>query len=98
MIIARPRAWYAGTERSKKMAKRNTRELIESLPEKVRFRLELLCKDLQNDALSKDSVDNRICGYAEGLRDAGMITDHERGILIVHCHTHAWWNRKDDQR
>ena len=61
------------------------RKLIEKLPENVRRQIEMLNKDYHNSALSKDVVRARIGGYCSGLRDGGLITDHERGMLVVYA-------------
>lgn len=64
-----------------------TKQLIERLPERIRFQIEMLRKEYANRAISKDATRARIGGYADGLRDAGLINNHERGVLIVYCMT-----------
>ena len=61
------------------------KELIEKMPDNVRFQLELLRKEYKNPALSKDAVRAEIRGYAKGLRDAGLVNDHQRGMLCIYC-------------
>ena len=63
------------------------KDLIERMPEKVRFQLELLRKSYKNKAISRDETRAEIRGYAKGLRDAGLVNDHERGMLCVYCCT-----------
>ena len=61
------------------------KELIERLPENVRFQLEMLRRDFKNATISREVTRAQVRGYAKGLRDAGMINDHERGMLCVYC-------------
>ena len=61
------------------------KELIEKMPENVRFQLEMLRKEYKNPALVKNEVRAEIRGYAKGLRDAGLVNDHQRGMLCIYC-------------
>ena len=63
------------------------RELIERLPQNVRFQLELFRKDYSNETIPHETTRAAVSAYAKGLRDAGLITDHERGMLCVYCNT-----------
>jgi len=63
------------------------RELIERLPQSVRHQLESLRKDYKNTTIARDVARAEVRGYAKGLRDAGLINDHERGMLCVYCST-----------
>ena len=60
-------------------------ELIERLPDNVRYQLEKLRKEYASGYPTKDEVRAEIRGYAKGLRDAGMVNDHERGMLCIYC-------------
>ena len=64
------------------------RELIERLPEKIRFQLELYRKDYDNQMIPRNVTSAAVMGYAKGLRDAGLITENERGMICVYC-SHA---------
>jgi len=64
------------------------KELIERLPQNVRFQLESLRKDFENTTIPREVIRAEVRGYAKGLRDAGLINDHERGMLCVYCSTH----------
>lgn len=61
-----------------------TREVLNRMPENVKFVLETLRKDYKNAALDKAEVRCRAAGYTQGLRDAGFITERERQILFVY--------------
>lgn len=63
------------------------KELIDSLPENIRFQLELFRKNYKNTAISKEITRAEVTGYTKGLRDASLITDQQRGMLCVYCAT-----------
>lgn len=62
-----------------------TRELLESLPENVRANIKLL----RNDVLTAlpdtfHEMCGKAAGYATGLRDAGLITERQRCMLVLY--------------
>lgn len=61
-----------------------TREIVERLPEAVRWALEDLRKDYKNPCIDRDATRAKLAGYVNGLRDAGLITKYERGVLFVY--------------
>ena len=61
-----------------------TRELVEGLPNSIRFVIEGYRKNYKNPALKKECVRSELAGYLKGLRDAGAITERERQILFVY--------------
>ena len=61
-----------------------TRDILDKLPECVRTELEHLRKDYKNEALNHDAALARSAGYAEGLRDAGLITERERQFVFIY--------------
>lgn len=70
-----------------------TRTLIDRLPAKVRYQLGLFIMEYQNEVTPKDQTRASVSGYAKGLRDAGLITDMERGMLCVYCSTASNWQK-----
>lgn len=61
-----------------------TQEIVERLPEAVRWALEDLRKDYKNPCINREVARARLSGYVNGLRDAGLITKCERGVLFVY--------------
>ena len=62
-----------------------TREVINNLPLEVRkvvesYRARCVSKKGEN----KREVKTEICGYAKGLRDAGLLTERERMAVVVY--------------
>ena len=63
------------------------KDLIERLPKNIMFQLDQYIADYKNATIPREHTRAAVGGYAKGLRDAGMITDHERGMLCVYCST-----------
>lgn len=61
-----------------------TREVFNRMPEAVRNKLEDIRKDYKNPTLNKDATRAKLYGYTQGLRDAGLISERERQILLVY--------------
>lgn len=60
-----------------------TKEVLNKLPEKVRNTVEE-CRKNYNDSDAKYVQRSLSMAYLNGLRDAGMITEHEKRILFVY--------------
>lgn len=75
-----------------------TKETLEKLPQNVRWQIEEYRKEYTSWKKSIEGVTDRsvayemhridenraaACAYCKGLRDAGLITEHERGVLCV---------------
>ena len=63
-----------------------TRQIINKLPENVLARVERY-RELYARAYTtriQDEIRNRMSGYVLGLRDAGLITERERGAIFVY--------------
>ena len=63
------------------------RQLYERLPEKVKRKLQSFKDQYKNKMIPKEVTRAAVSGYAAGLRDAGMISDYERGMICVFCAT-----------
>lgn len=60
------------------------REVFNKLPEICRNRIEQLRNNTRSDYRHKELYVSIGRGYLEGLRDCGIITEHER--LILQCY------------
>ena len=60
-----------------------TRELLNSLSEPIRNRIEYL-KENASDPRYRELYVNKALGYIEGLRDAGVITENERKAIFCY--------------
>ena len=63
------------------------KELYERLPKNVQWQLEAFKMAYQDDPRHRELIAAKVQAYAKGLRDAGLINDHERGMLCVYCST-----------
>ena len=61
-----------------------TRETLNRMPENVRRNLEGLRHEYKSGVVSKDEVRAKAAWYVKGLRDAGLITERERGKLFIY--------------
>ena len=64
-----------------------TRKTLEKLPENVRNKVEGLKKRFKTltDYHAQYEMRERIAGYTDGLRDAGIVTDRERAIIYIYA-------------
>ena len=64
-----------------------TRKTLEKLPENVRNTVEGLKKHFNTltDYHARYEMRERIAGYTDGLRDAGIVTDRERAIIYIYA-------------
>jgi hypothetical protein len=64
-----------------------TRKTLEKLPENVRNTVERLKKHFNTltDYHERYEMMERIAGYTDGLRDAGIVTDRERAIIYIYA-------------
>lgn len=64
-----------------------TREIIEKLPENVQDRIAGLKKQFKacTDYHRRYEMRERIAGYVDGLRDAGIVTEVERRIVYIYA-------------
>jgi hypothetical protein len=58
-----------------------TREVVESLPQGIRDRIERFRKDMKTDPRHREIYICKGQGYIEGLRDAGLIKEVASKIL-----------------
>ena len=61
-----------------------TRETLEKLPEVVRKNVEGLRHDYNGRVVNRDVARAQAAWYMKGLRDAGLITERERQILVIY--------------
>ena len=61
------------------------RELYSRLPENVKAHLDTLRKAYSVGYPVKGEVIIKISEYAQGLRDAGLVSEYERSMLCVYC-------------
>lgn len=66
-----------------------TKQLLDKLPEAVMRTVEAYRKmyadaERERAVLAREIVRGRMAGYAQGLRDAGLITERERQTLFIY--------------
>ena len=61
-----------------------TREVLNKIPENVRSKIDAFRRNYNNDSINKDVAREGSYAYTLGLRDAGLITERERQVLLIY--------------